>query len=105
MQDGKAFIATELVKAKINPIPACDKIAKDADSKSDKAQADCAASGLKNEKPFDESTRPREQGNRDFRKCFGGRARREGFFSGGDATSAVVDRSSDVEMNRRCLGF
>ena len=80
VQDGKAFIATEPVKAKINPIPACDEIAKDADSKSDKAQADYAASGVKNEKLFDETIHLREQGNRDFRKCFGERARREGFF-------------------------
>jgi hypothetical protein len=58
MQDGKAFIATEPAKAKIKPIPACDEIAKDADSKSNKAQADCATSGLKNEKLFDPPSGP-----------------------------------------------
>jgi hypothetical protein len=93
VQGGKVFIATEPVKTKIDPIPACDAIAKEAQSKSDKAQADYAASGLKNEKLFDESTHLREQGDRDFRKCFGEHARHEGFFAAlTEQAQALVER-------------
>ena len=78
----RVLVANVQRKAPIAKIPACEAIWADALKKSDELAAKYQASGLKDEKLFDESTQAREQGDKDYRACFNERAPREPFFAG-----------------------
>src|SRR5581483_1674870 len=60
----RVLVASVQRKAPIAKIPACDSIWADALQKVDKLQAEYRASGLKDEKLFDESTHAEEQGDK-----------------------------------------
>jgi hypothetical protein len=78
----RVLVASIQRKAPIAKIAACEKIWTDALARSDKLQAEYRASGLKDEKLFDESNRVEEEGDKDYRACFNQRAPREPFFAG-----------------------
>ena len=78
----RVLVASVRRKAPIAKIPDCEAIWTDALQKAEKLQAEYRASGLKDEKLFDESTRAEEQGDKDYRACFNERAPREPFFAG-----------------------
>jgi hypothetical protein len=76
----RVLVATVQRKAPIGKIAACEAIWADALKKADELQAEYRASGLKDEKLFDESTHAQEQGDKDYRDCFNERAPHEPFF-------------------------
>jgi hypothetical protein len=70
LKDGRLFVLTAPAKAKIDPMPACQQIWRDATRKAAKAHAAYVASGLKDNKLFEQSTRFEEEGDAGFRRCF-----------------------------------
>jgi len=78
----RVFVASVSRKAPIAKIADCETIWSDALKKADKLAAQYQASGLKDEKLFDESTHAQEQGDKDYRACFNEHAPREPFFAG-----------------------
>jgi hypothetical protein len=95
VREGKVFLTTAPAKAKIDSIPACDKISQEYESKASKARAAYNASNPKNEKLFDESTRFEREGDASYRRCFAEQAKNERFFRTlTDEAQSLLDRLS-----------
>lgn len=71
---GKIFIAMVKVEAKPGPIDACAAVWKDFEAKSQAALKKYDASGLKDQKSFDDSTKLERQGEVAFHKCWSEKA-------------------------------
>lgn len=76
---GRIYVLTAPAKAKIGPEPACQRIWRDATRKAAKAHAAYVASGLKDNKLFEQSTRLEEEGDAAFRRCFAQQAKGRSF--------------------------
>jgi hypothetical protein len=81
VQGGRAFVASAPASAKIDPMPACERIWQEALRKSTAAQEAYAASEPKDEKLAEQSTRLEEEGDAAFRKCFAESAKSHGSFA------------------------
>ena len=86
----RVYVAKVPRKAPIAKIPACEAIWAEAKRKADKLQAQYAASGLKDPKLFELSTRTEDQGDKSYRACFNERSAHEPFFAG------VVKEAQDL---------
>lgn len=70
LRDGRLFVVTAPANAKVDPMPACQKLWRDALRNAAKAHAAYVASGLKDKKLFEQSTRIEEEGDAAFHRCF-----------------------------------
>jgi hypothetical protein len=80
IKGGRLNILTVTPKTALATIPACDEIWRQAEAKSQKLQEAYRASGLKNEKLFEDSTKVEDQGSKDYYACFNRLASQQGFF-------------------------
>jgi hypothetical protein len=74
LQGGRVFVVTAPASARIEPMPACERIWQEAVRKSTAAQEAYAKSEPKDEKLAEQSTRLEEEGDAAFRRCFAERA-------------------------------
>jgi len=79
LRDGRLFVVTAPSNARINPLPACQKLWRDALRNAAKAHAAYVASGLKDKTLFEQSTRLEEEGDAAFHRCFAQRAKGQAF--------------------------
>jgi len=93
IQTGKVLVTSEPVRAKINPLPACDAVRRDYDGKAQKAYEAYQASNLQDDKLFEQHTKLREQGDAAYRRCFAERAKAEKFF-------AALTRQAEAMLDR-----
>ena len=93
LQGGRVLVVSAPASARIEPMPACERIWQEAVRKSTAAQEAYAASEPKDEKLAEQSTRLEEEGDVAFRKCFAERAKSHGSFAAltGQA-QALLDR-------------
>jgi hypothetical protein len=80
VKGGKVYIGSLHPKSAIGEIAACQAVWTQALQKVEKLRAAYQASGLKDEKAFEESTKAEEKGDRDFHACFLERASKEPFY-------------------------
>jgi len=93
VQSGRVFVMSEPVRAKIDPIPACDAVRRDYDGQAQKAYEAYQASNLQDDKLFEKHTQLREQGDGAYRRCFAERAKTEKYFVAlTRQAQAVLDR-------------
>ncbi|QGM96223.1 hypothetical protein [Methylocystis parvus] len=78
-KDGKVYIAMEKA-GKFKLIPACEAAWKEAEKKSEALGKKYEAGGSKDEKLLDGSNKALEQGDRDYRACYGERLSKEAFY-------------------------
>jgi hypothetical protein len=89
---GRVFVVSAPANAKINPIPACQEIRRRAERKTATAR-EAAASEPNDDRLPETSTRPEEEGDAVFRRCFAERAKRERFYAAlTKQAQALVDR-------------
>jgi hypothetical protein len=79
VKDGRVFVVTAPANAKVDPVPGCERIWRDASRNAAKAHEAYVASGLKDEKLFEQSTRIEEEGDVAFRRCFAQQAKGRSF--------------------------
>lgn len=80
VKGGKIYIGSLHPKTAIGKIAACEAVWAQALQRVEKLRAAYQASGLKDEKAFEESTKAEEKGDRDFHACFIARAPKEPFY-------------------------
>jgi hypothetical protein len=78
---GRVYVASAMAAATVAPLPACERIWQDYEKMSEAAQTAYVASNLKDDKLSEQSNRLRAAGDAAYRRCFGERARKEGFFA------------------------
>jgi hypothetical protein len=78
-RDGRVFVVTAPANAKVDPVPACERIWRDASRNAAKAHEAYVASGMKDDKLFEQSTRIEEEGDSAFRRCFAQQAKGRSF--------------------------
>jgi hypothetical protein len=81
VQGPRVFVVSAKAKAKIDPIPACDKIWRESETKAEKAYSAYSSSDPKDDKLFDKYTQMREAGDAAFHRCFAERVKNEGSFT------------------------
>ncbi|BBU63186.1 hypothetical protein MSC49_31210 [Methylosinus sp. C49] len=79
--EGRLYIASTPAKAKIESAPACEKIWSEHQAKAKKAMDSYSASGLANEKDFENYANLQAEGSAAFRRCFAEHAKSEKFFA------------------------
>jgi hypothetical protein len=79
VKDGRMFVVTAPANAKVDPVPACERIWRDASRNAAKAHEAYVASGMKDDKLFEQSTRIEEEGDAAFRRCFAQQAKGRNF--------------------------
>lgn len=79
VKDGRVFVMTARANAKVDPMPACQRIWRDASRNAAKAHEAYVASGLKDNKLLEKSTRMEEEGFTAFRRCFAQQAKGRSF--------------------------
>jgi hypothetical protein len=89
----RVFILSAAASTKITPIKACDAVWEASERKAKTLYDAYQASGLKDQKVFDQYTRTQEEGDAAFRRCFNERAKNEPFF-------AALTRQTQELVNR-----
>jgi hypothetical protein len=79
VKDGRLYVVTTPANAKVDPIPACLRVWRDASRNAAKAHEAYVASGMKDDKLFDQSTRIEEEGDAAFHRCFAQQAKGRSF--------------------------
>ena len=93
VKDGRLFVVTAPANAKIDPMPACQRIWRDASRNAAKAHEAYVASGMKDDKLFEQSTRIEEEGDAAFHRCFAQQARGRSFVAAlTRQAQALIDR-------------
>ena len=82
VQGGRVFVVSAPANAKIDAMPACQKIWDEAERKAIAAQEAYIASQLKDDKASKQRDRMEEEGDAEFRRCFAERAKNQGFSLG-----------------------
>jgi hypothetical protein len=81
VQGARVFVVSAPANAKIEPMPACQQIWREAERKAAAAQDAYIASRLKDEKLSEQRNRLEEEGDAAFHRCFAQRAKSEKFFA------------------------
>ncbi len=79
-EGGRVYLADFVAGTTVENVPACKAVWDKAEAAAEKFGAAYRASGLTDEKAFDESTAAEEKGDRDWFACVRGRARQEKFY-------------------------
>jgi hypothetical protein len=93
VKDGRVFVVTARANAKVDPMPGCRRIWRDASRNAAKAHQAYVASGLKDDKLLEQSTRIEEEGFAAFRHCFAQQAKRRSF-------AAALTRQAQALIDR-----
>jgi hypothetical protein len=93
VKDGRVFVVTARANAKVDPMPGCQRIWRDASRNAAKAHQAYVASGLKDDKLLEQSTRIEEEGFAAFRRCFAQQAKARSFV-------AVLTRQAQELIDR-----
>ena len=79
VKEGRVFVMTARANAKVDPMPACQRIWRDASRNAAKAHEAYVASGLKDDNLLEKSARMEEEGFTAFRRCFAQQAKGRSF--------------------------
>ena len=87
---GRVYIASQLAKATIGKIDACEAVWTTAQKKAEALQAAYQKSGSKNEKLFDDSTKAENEGDKAYRACLVKETPQQPYYS------ALVKEAQDI---------
>jgi hypothetical protein len=89
---GRVFIVNEKLDAPMPPIAACDEVTKSYQKKAEDADKAYAASDRKDEKLADASQKLRDEGDGEFRRCYGDKVKAlPSFKAASDQARAILE--------------